>query len=383
MKIRYFIVVFICSLLTNLCAVSAAEPSAAKRFQPFVEDSRVSGGVVLVADGDKILAKEAFGYADLETKRPMEVDSLFWIASQTKPITAAAILILRDEGKLDLDDPVEKYLPEFEGIKLEIKEKNGEVERRDPVRKFTIRDLLTHTSGLIGGHRYPDVIPLSEIVRILAREPLGYDPGTDFKYAGAGYSTAGRIIEVVSGRSYADFLQKRIFDPLKMNDTTFWPTRRQQTTRLAFAYHVPKDGENGSPIRSTYYRVAGELDDRQRPPFPGGGLFSTAEDVSRFLRMLLNRGELDGIRILSENAVAEMARLQNGDGKGGLIGKDPWGLGVEIVGKEFGHEGAFKTEGWVDPERKIVRVLMLQIDGKCPYIRDLKNAFADYTDDIP
>lgn len=378
---------WIALLFFLLSTGSKAETSAHKLFQPFVDAEQIPGAVVLVADADKILSCEAIGYANLETKRPMKTDDLFWIASQTKPMTAAAVLILVDEGKIALDDAVEKYLPEFKGICVEIKRKDAESEFRTPSRLITIRDLLTHTSGLIGGHRYTETnLRLENIVSDIAKGPLEYDPGTNYKYSGAGFSVAGRIIEVVSGKPYAEFLRERLLGPLGMKNTTFWPTEKQQK-QMASAYRFPKLGETGSPLLIEDYRIAGNLSDRNRLAFPGGGLFSTAEDVSLLLRMLLNRGRCKDehggeIRILSETSVDEMTKLQTADGKGGLIGGKTWGIGVELIDGGFGHEGAFKTEGWVHSKNKIVSVMLVQIEGYFLHETELKKAFSLYTEDV-
>ena len=380
MKQRHYIAlpVFLLGIVLHAWGGSSME----KLFQPFVDSGRMAGAVVLVADVEKLLALEAVGYADLTERRPMKTDALFWIASQTKTITAAGILLLLDEGKLSLDDPVEKYLPEFKGIKVEIKHEGAGSTFRTPSREITIREILSHTSGVVGGHRYYDLnLRVADIVAEIAKGPLDYDPGSNYKYSGAGFSTAGRIIEVVSGKSYAEFLQARLFDPLGMKQTTFWPTVEQQK-EMARAYHFPKDNEGIAPQLITDYRIAGELADRNRLTFPGGGLFSTAEEVALFLRMLLNRGAWKGQQILSESSVAEMAKIQTEDGKGGWLGGAAYGLGTEITKNGFGHEGAFKTEGWVEPDRKIVRVLLVQIEGRYPYTKELKEAFARYTDEV-
>lgn len=213
--------------------------------QPFVDSHSLAGAVMLVADKDKVLALEAVGFADVENKTPMAPDAVFWIASQTKPITAAALMLLVDEGKVKIEDPVEKYLPEFKDIKLAGGEK--------PKAPITVRQILSHTSGMPFKSEAEkptlDVLSIKDAVASYVKTPLVAEPGTKYLYSNAGINTAGRIIEVVSGMSYEDFLDKRLFAPLGMTDTTFWPSEAQ-AKRIAKAYKPTADKRTWSRRRS-------------------------------------------------------------------------------------------------------------------------------------
>jgi CubicO group peptidase (beta-lactamase class C family) len=337
-----------------------ARPDLAATLRPFVDRGELAGVVVLVADREKVLALEAAGYADVGAKTPLKPDALFWIASQSKPVTAAALMILVDEGKVRLDDPVGKYLPEFNDVWVAAEKDKEHVLLRRPARPVTVRDLLSHTSGLpfqsAAEGPQLDRLPLWAAVRTYATTPLGSDPGTKYAYSNAGINTAGRIIEVVSGMPYEEFLQKRLFGPLEMADTTFWPTD-SQVRRLAKAY---RPGKGGAGLEETAIgQLQYPLTERvRRFPMPAGGLFSTAADVARFCRMVLNGGTLDGKRLLSEAAVKEMTSRQT---PGSL--KESYGLGWSVGGGTYGHGGAFATNMTVDPKRGLVYVYLVQHAG--------------------
>jgi CubicO group peptidase (beta-lactamase class C family) len=315
--------------------------------------------VVLVADCDKVLCTEAVGFADVAGKVPMRTDALFWIASQSKPITAVALMTLVDEGKVRLDDPVEKYLPEFRGQWLAAERDKEHVLLRRPSRKVTVRDILSHTSGLPfrSAMEEPtlDALRLRDAVRSYAMTPLEFEPGQRYQYSNAGINTAGRIIEVVTKMPYEDYLQKRLFDPLGMSDTTFWPSK-EQLTRLAKSY---KPGPNRTGLEETTIgQLTYPLDNRNRQPMPAGGLFSTAADLAKFCRMMLAGGVLDGRRILSDAAVKEMTRKQTA-----LTIKEGYGLGWSVSGSKFGHGGAYATDMSVDRERGLVLIFLVQHAG--------------------
>src|SRR4051812_445579 len=271
---------------------SAEEPPSSKTIaaalQPFVEHHTLAGAVVLVADKDKVLSVDAVGFADVAADKPMRPDAVFWIASMSKPITAAALMMLVDEGKVGLDDPIDKYLPEFKDQWLAVEQDKEHVLLKRPKTPVTVRHVLSHTSGMPfkSAMEQPtlDLLPLRDAVRSYALTPLQSEPGTKYQYSNAGINTAGRIIEVVSGMAYEDFLDRRLFGPLGMRDTTFWPSE-EQTARLAKAYRPnrEKTGLEETKIGQLQY----PLKDRKRYPMPGGGLFSTADDVSRFCQMVL------------------------------------------------------------------------------------------------
>jgi CubicO group peptidase (beta-lactamase class C family) len=229
-------------LATSFGSLQAKDASAppqvlAPSLAPFVDDHTISGAVLMVSSPDKVLAMEAIGVSDLKTQEPMRTDAMFWIASMTKPMTAMALMMLVEEGKLSIDDPVEKHLPEFKGQMLIDEKTPDRVVLRKPARPITIKDLLTHTSGLISAlpGNTMDALTLRGAVVAYAISPLQFEPGSKWQYCNTGINTLGRLIEVASGKSYADFLQERLFTPLGMKDTTFWPTEAQMK-RIAKSY---------------------------------------------------------------------------------------------------------------------------------------------------
>ncbi|MCW3098869.1 MAG: estB 3 [Chthonomonadaceae bacterium] len=331
----------------------------ATALQPFVDSHSLAGAVTLVADKDTILGLEAIGYADVAAHKAMATDDLFWIASQSKPITATCLMMLVDEGKLKLDDPVAKYLPEFHDLWLATEHDDDHMTLKRPRHPITVREILSHTSGMSfsSAMEQPtlDVLPLRDGVRSYAMTPLQYEPGTKYQYANAGINTAGRLIEVLSGMPYAEFLNTRLFKPLGMKDTTFWPTKAQ-LTRLAKSYR-PNDAKTDLE-ETTVTQLRYPLDDRTRQPMPAGGLFSTAADLARFCRMILNKGTFKGKRYLSEEAVHQMTSKQTGDAV-----PDGYGLGWSTGGGNFGHGGAYSTNMNIDTNRGLITIWMVQHAG--------------------
>jgi CubicO group peptidase (beta-lactamase class C family) len=337
----------------------AVQPIAAK-LQPFVDHHVLAGAVTLVASKDKVLDLSSVGFADVAAKKPMAPDALFWIASMSKPITAAALMILVDEGKVKVDDPVEKYLPEFKEQMVIAEKDDAHVLLKKPVHPIRVRDILSHTSGLPfkSAIEVPalDLYPLATRVRSYAAAPLLHEPGSKYLYSNAGINTAGRIIEVVSGMKYEDFLDQRLFQPLGMKDTTFWPNA-EQIARMAKSYKGNKDKSDleETPVGQLTY----PLDDHvRREPMPAGGLFSTAADVARFGQMLLRGGEFDGKRTLSETAVKTMTSRQTPVGL-----KESYGFGFAVNGATYGHGGAYSTNLSVDSQFGLVLVFMVQNAG--------------------
>jgi len=341
------------------------------RMQQFVDQGEIAGAVTLVARHDRVASLEAVGSQDLAAKRPMQVDSIFRIASMTKPITAAAIMILVDERKLSVDDPVEKHLTEFRGMKLSAGRSKEGAATKDPLRPIAVRDLLTHTSGMPGGLP-PELAglyakrdrTLADAVRVFARRPLEFEPGTRWAYCNVGIDTLGRIVEVVSGQSFEAFVEERIFRPLGMVDTSFYPTAGR-AGRIAVTYNrtegklVPSQGDVIGPPAGAKY------------PIPAGGLYSTAGDLARFYQMMLQRGSLAGKRILSPESVAVMTRPQTGKltagftpgmafGFGWAVVESPQGVTAMLSKGSFGHGGAFGTQGWIDPAKDLILVLLIQ-----------------------
>jgi len=342
----------------GLRSVAGEPPRVAAVLQPFVDSRTLAGAVTLVASKDKVLSLQAVGYADLAANKPMRTDALFWIASESKPMTATALMMLVDQGKVGLADPVEKYLPEFRGQMVAVERDSEHVLLRNATRPITVRDILSHTSGLPFTSPVEPRIdrrPLSEVVLSYALGPLNSQPGTRYQYSNAGINTAGRIIEVVSGIPYEVFMEQRLFRPLGMKDTTLWPSK-SQLKRLAKSY---KPDASKTELQETDIgQLTCPLDDRRRGPSPAGGYFSTARDMARFGQMLLNGGLLDGRRYVSAQAIREMTRKQTPDAI-----KDSYGLGWSVGAGSFGHGGAYSTNLTIDPQRQLVTVFMVQQAG--------------------
>lgn len=332
---------------------AAALAKIDERMREFAAAKQISGAVTLVARPGIVAHVGATGLADVASDRKMTPDTLFAIASMTKPITATAAMILVDEGKLNLDDPVSKYIPAFANAKLA-----GGVA---PAREITVRDCLRHTNGLPGEQR--NMGSLAETADKLAARELAFEPGSKWQY-GPGLSVVGRVVEVVSGQPFETFLQERIFAPLKMDETTFRPTDEQRK-RLATLYRPTADKMDIEPGEHWLFEKSADIS-----PNPSGGLFSTAGDLARFYQMVLTGGELDGARIVSEKAIREMTTLQTGDLVTGFTPGNGWGLGFCLVREpqgvsaslspgSYGHGGAFGTQGWIDPQKQMIFVLLI------------------------
>jgi CubicO group peptidase (beta-lactamase class C family) len=338
----------------------ATIPAIREKMRGFIDAREIAGAVTLVASPEGIVHLDSSGYADIEAQKAMRPDTIFWIASMTKPVTATAVMMLVDEGKLSADDLVEKFVPEF----AQVKTSNGEP------AKLTIRHLLTHTSGM--SEATPEETrrskTLAEITPIYASKKLQFDPGSKWAYCQSSINTAGRVVEVVSGMAFDQFLERRLFEPLLMKDTTFYLTD-DQLPRLATSYQRTSEGK----LQKTENRflMGKRATSRDRFPAPNGGLFSTAPDYARFCRMILRGGELDGKRFLKPESVAYMTSLKTGDLKTGFTEGCGWGLGWCVVREpvgitavlssgSFGHGGAYGTQAWVDPNQKRIYLLMVQ-----------------------
>jgi CubicO group peptidase (beta-lactamase class C family) len=357
---NYSLLTLFAGLALSVPVFAEAPPSSAAALQPFVDKHELAGAVALVTDKDKVLSVEAVGYADIAGKKAMRADALFWIASQSKAMTATAVMMLVDEGKIALDDPVEKYLPEFRGQMVVAEKDNEHILLRKPRHPITIREVLSHMSGLPfkSAIEEPtlDGLPLAAAVRSYAMTPLQTEPGTHYQYSNAGINTAARILEVMSGMKYEDFMQRRLFGPLGMKDTTFWPTK-EQARRIAKSYRPDTAKSNLVEIRID--QLIYPLTDRvHRFPMPAGGLFSTAQDTALFCRMLLNGGELNGRRYLSEAAFKELTKRQTPESV-----PDSYGFGLAVGTDWFGHGGAFATNMEIRPAKGIVLIWMVQHSG--------------------
>ncbi len=360
--------------------------------QGYVDDGLLAGVVTMAARDNKVVHFESVGYRDLESQAPMSNDAIFRIYSMTKPITGVALMILYEEGKFRLSDPVEKYLPELMELQVYAgQDDEGNIITEPQQHKMTIRELMSHTGGLTYGifaqspvdSLYQDAsllatdLTLAEFTRRLGEIPLKHQPGSTWEYSVA-VDVQGYLVEKLAGQSFGEFLEERIFEPLGMIDTDF---------------HVPE--EKASRFAQIYgYDDAGNLaqgeifpdaDFLQDPVFEsgGGGLVSTANDYMRFSQMLLNGGELDGVRILAPLTVDLMHRDQTPAAMGGSIlgaGGTSFGLDFAIIEDpveaesyskgEYYWGGAAGTWFWIDPVENLVFVGMIQQAGpRLPNVR--------------
>jgi CubicO group peptidase (beta-lactamase class C family) len=381
-------------------------------FQDHVDRKQIAGAVALVARHGKVAYLKAFGSQDVEAGTPMSPDAIFRIASMSKAITSTAVMILADQGRIDIADPVSRYLPEFKFMNVAVAKpksdgkkaadgkaapagSSGDYDIVPAYRPITIRDLLSHTSGLcyrfrnhpLVGRNYvaADICDglnksdhsLAENVRRLAAIPLANQPGTAWEY-GLSTDVLGRLVEVVSGQSLEAFFAERIFNPLKMNDTYFVLPEGKRS-RLAALYEPGADGRitrvgDGPTVKGTLIYAASLPYQSTKGYFSGGaGLVSTAGDYARFLQMLLNGGELEGARILKPETVAAMTR----DQIGGLPMWIPvhgfrfgFGFGINTnAGNDpkkdadgtYSWGGIYYTDFWVDPKHEVIGVMMTQI----------------------
>ena len=349
----------------------------ADTIQRHIDARNIAGAVTLVASGGRIAHFEAHGLMDLESKKPMTKDTVFRIMSMTKPVTAVAVMMLEEEGRLRVTDPVSKYIPEFTHVTV------GDA--RAPVaREITIAHLLTHTSGLPNGNiaeRSDDT--LAAAMPRLAQVPLSFQPGSEWAYSGLlGPDVLARIVEIVSGQPYDRFLRERIFDPLGMKETSHYPTDAQRP-RVATLYTRTATGL--VPREDTY---------SSRTYFSGSaGLLSTAEDYLQFAQMLANGGELNGRRLLKAETVRRIATNHVGDLFNGKLNFPNRGVGfgylVALIEDSrtaawplpdgtFGWFGAYGTQVWINQKERLVTLLMVQkFQGlSLEYQRDFDSAVA-------
>jgi len=355
------------SLAPSAFAEPPKLPGIGAAMQEMIAKNEIAGAVTVVVNRDKTLHLETTGFADVAGKRPMTPDTVFWIASMTKPTTATAILMLQDDGKLNVSDPVAKYLPEFNNLKTP----SGKP------ANLTIKQILTHTSGL-GEASGPDAQKakaLADLVPLWLAAPMQYEPGEKWKYTQSGINAAARIVEVVSGMTFDAFLQKRLFDPLGMKHTTFYLTPESRA-QLVTAYGKNRETGSLDPVPPRP-----EFGPRDRPPQGNGGLYSTAPDYARFCQMLLNGGTFEGHRYLTPAAMKFLTTPQTGDLPTGFFQDNTfgrhgtnygWGLGTCILRQPhegvaamlspgtFGHGGAWGTQAWIDPVKGVAYILMVQ-----------------------
>ena len=353
--------------------------------QRHIDAHTFSGAVTLVARRGRVAHVETQGVMDVESKKPMQKDAIFRIMSMTKPVVGVAVLMMLEEGKVRLTDPVSKFIPELKGFQVAAPAANpvtvpaptGATLAPLPyvmvpaAREVMVRDLLTHSSGLMSGGmsstQNRDVgiragETLAQVLPRLAKAPLDFHPGTRWAYSAQyGFDVLVRVVEVASGVPFDRFAKQRIFDPLGMKDTFFYPS------------------EDAARTATLYQRADAGLRKQPNPAFMngaylsgGGGLFSTAEDYLQFAQMLLNRGQLDGRRLLSTQVVDLMTSVFVPDTVAGRMPGEGFGLSVRVVDDpaarntllskgSFGWSGAFNTHFFIDRKREIIGIFMTQV----------------------
>jgi CubicO group peptidase (beta-lactamase class C family) len=356
------------------------------RLQAAVASGAAPGAVALLVDRDGVTFEAAAGVRTLGDPTPMTLDTVFWIASMTKAVTSVAALKMVEEGKLSLDADLAPLLPEFAELQvLEGFEEDGAPKLRPAKGHITLRQLLTHTSGFGYAFMSEDLARWAQAtgaldagsgVRAAYKQPLVFDPGQGWTY-GVGIDWAGLAVEAASGQTLDAYFRDHILEPLGMHDTTFVPSAAQVARRASVHFRTPDGGLAPAPFNM--------------PSDPevwsgGGGLFSTAHDYARFLRMLLNNGELDGVRILSRESMAELAKVQTGEIRAGALKSSAphltndfdlfpgmhtgWGLATLInpepgpAGRSAGSlawAGIFNTHFWVDQKKGVGGLLMTQV----------------------
>ena len=418
MRTRFAIVLLAVLTLTAATTVPSGKPEdvgmSSERLQRVndvikasIGAGQITGAVTMVSRKGHIAHFEAQGLMDVEAKTPMRKDAIFRMASMSKPVTGVAILILMEEGKLRLTDPVSRFIPEFKNPKVAILKTTSGARGAAPAtpgqpppapeiytvpaeRELTIRDLMTHTNGLEtggpGSREGARISPrntssnLAAYVPTLGAVPLDFQPGSKWQYSAlSGIETLGRIVEITSGMTFDQFLQKRMFEPLGMKDTAFFPTD-DRMPRVVTLY------ERRPPAPLTRTDTPAWL--ATKTLFSGGGgLWSTAEDYMQFGQMLVNGGQLNGKRLLSPRTVDLMGSNHVGDlytGIGQQLKGMGFGLTVEVVmdgvsanrresNGSFGWDGAFGTHFWVDRKEQLVGLLMVQ-ESNGQLMRDFENA---------
>ena len=377
-------------------------PERLQRVHELVERTiaagEVSGAVTLVARNGQVAYLEAQGVMDLQSRRPMQPDSMFRLASMSKPVAAVAILMLAEEGKVRLNDPVSKFIPAYANLEVGIRKAapagpGAGSQPNAPIqyytvpaeRQITVLDLLTHTSGLMSGPMGNTVAsaPFNKRHDLglkwteeLAASALEFQPGTRWAYSAVGgFDALAHIVEIAAGQEYSAFLQQRLFGPLGMRDVTFWPSVEQRS-RLATVYQR-RDGQliaadNPDSMSGEKYHGG------------GGGLMATAETYAQFAMMLANGGELNGVRILSPRTVELMGSAFIPSTLPGRAAGEGYGLGVRVItdapaGKtwlsegSFGWSGVYGTHFWVDPKENLVGIVLAQTSSRT-FLSDFENA---------
>ena len=343
--------------------------SLAEFMSQAVKGKQVAGVSFVVVHKGEVVFREGFGYADIESRRPFTADELLPIASVSKPFMASVVMALVDQGKLKLDDPVEKYLPKFKGKRVQ--------GRKQPAKPMTIRQLISHTAGFWGNKGITpekmDLIrnferPLNETIDLVAKYELAYEPGTKWVYSGVGYCVLGRVVEVALGKSLEVISQETLFRPLGLSNTTFLPSREMRKA-----------------VPTSYLREGGQLKargslaeiDELRFILPGGSLFTNLDALAAFGQMHLNDGLYNGKRILSEESVTEMRKLQSPERPSKTYGLGWFRDDVSesgLAGQTF-HGGALGAHLRIDRRRKMVWAFLVHQNG--PQVKPLKDKLAD------
>ena len=351
-------------LVSSTLAAESPPPASAEvtaAMQPYLDSYKLAGIVAIIADKTgKVYYKNLLGYADVESKKPIGEDNVFRIASMSKMFVGASIMMLVDEGKVSLGDPVTKFIPQLNQWMVVAEKDEAHVLLKPVVRPVTIRHLLSHTSGLTGLSELQkitgaDSTPLKARALSSVTGPLKWQPGDKYAYGNQGMNIAARIVEIVSDMPYEDFLQRRFFDPLGMKETTFWPSEAQ-VARLCGAYG-PNREKNGFAKGGLAFLTKPLSDRVHRYPEAAGGLFSTTHDIFRYGLLLANDGELEGKRYLSHAAMDELRKEQTG------TTKVNYSLGYHLRNGLFGHDGAYGTDLSVDPKTGMVAIFMVQCSG--------------------
>jgi CubicO group peptidase (beta-lactamase class C family) len=400
---RRMIPVLLGILVLNLTALAQDLPSVkpgsvglsadrleriATAVQHDIDDKRIAGAVTLVVRHGKVAWFKAQGMSDREAAKAMPADAMFRICSMTKPITSVAVMMLYEEGKFLLDDPVSKYLPEFKNPKVLVKPASGATYTIPAIKEITIRDLLRHTSGItyqwnddlgptyekadVASGLLPFDGTVADNVKHLAGLPLLFNPGDRFEYS-LGVDVLGRLVEVVSGKPLDEFFRTRIFEPVGMKDTYFFPPDNK-LNRLATAYtYYPDKGLNrfpDTPIREGSFVYSADYPSRgPKKLFSGGaGLVSTAMDYARFCQMMLDDGKVGNTRLLSRKSV----ELMTHDQLGKIATDMGFGLGFGVDGvraplTELGSVGSYNWGGFfytgfsIDPKEQMIVIFMAQL----------------------
>ena len=397
MKIfKYILVVLVCNILNGQSLNSLISEKngfdyerlsrLSNKLDEFSKKGILPGSVVLISKNDKIIYHEAFGFSDIDNQIPMKTNSIFRIASQTKFITATAIMMLQERGELVITENVSKYIPEFKETFVAKKSDDGySIEPAD--REITIKDLLTHTSGVGYGFGIASKVweeagiqgfylidrneSIVETVKKIAKLPHEAHPGDEYVY---GYSSdiLGAIVEVVSGNSLDTFLKENLFDPLEMTDTSFYlPDSKKD--RLTTVYIYSEDnGLKRAPYKGTFDSQGSHYIDGPKKSFSGGaGLLSTSSDYYNFLLMILNEGKYGDLQILSRKSIEIMTKDNLNEGIFPYAGMGH-GLGVQVVNNraklsvlgsngELIGGGAYRTEYWIDPQEDLIGIILVQI----------------------